>query len=252
MKARWAKNFLILLTLMWTGVATTASGQTGSAAAAAAAAQAPAPAQPNVLPAAPAPAAVAATPAQAATAALRARVRAQRNRAPAQMVAPIERAPAQVPATIATPLAKPKRNANLSQNKPQQHITVSYAEAVKRQHRERHSSAWWKNRYTIIVFVTGRGYYYCDAGYWFPAWGYYPGYEYFDYDGPIYTYGELLPDQVIYNVQRALKELGYYSGGLTGSFSPALRGAIAAFQRDNDLEVTGAIDEPTVQALGLS
>jgi hypothetical protein len=99
--------------------------------------------------------------------------------------------------------------------------------------------------------VVGSGYYYQDAGYWFPAYGYYPSYEYFDYDGPIYTYGELLPDQVIYNVQRGLKELGYYSGGLTGSFSAALRTAIAAFQGDNDLDVTGAIDEATVVALGL-
>jgi len=46
--------------------------------------------------------------------------------------------------------------------------------------------------------------------------GYDPAYNYYDYDGPVYTYGNLLPDQVILNVQRALKQLGYYAGALTG------------------------------------
>ena len=90
-----------------------------------------------------------------------------------------------------------------------------------------------------------------DAGYWFPALGYDPGNENFDYSGPIYTYGNLLPDQVIYNVQRALKELGYYTGPLNASLGPATRAAISAFQQDNDLEITGVVDAPIVEALGL-
>jgi localization factor PodJL len=61
-----------------------------------------------------------------------------------------------------------------------------------------------------------------------------------------------LPDQVIINVQHALKELGYYIGDVTGSLGPASRQALSAYQRDYGLEVTGAIDEPTVQALGLT
>jgi peptidoglycan hydrolase-like protein with peptidoglycan-binding domain len=97
----------------------------------------------------------------------------------------------------------------------------------------------------------GGGYYYFDAGYWFPAWGYDPNYEAYDYDGPIFTYGNLLPDQVIVNVQRALQELGYYSGGINGALSAATRQAISAYQQDEGLEVNGVIDEPTVYALGL-
>ena len=128
---------------------------------------------------------------------------------------------------------------------------ISYADALKRQHHQRHDRQWWTTRYRVIVLVNNIGYYYWDAGYWFPAYGYDPGYEYYDYNGPIYTYGDLLPDQVIYNVQRALKDLGYYAGPLTGSYSGATRAAIAAFQQDNDLDATGAIDEPTVEALGL-
>jgi Putative peptidoglycan binding domain len=128
---------------------------------------------------------------------------------------------------------------------------VNYAEAIKRQHHQRHDRPWWKNHYITIVFVTGQGYYYWDAGYWFPALGFDPRYETYEYNGPIYTYGDLLPDQVIYNVQRALKDLGYYSGNLSGSMSAATINAISAFQGDNGLDATGAIDEPTVEALGL-
>jgi peptidoglycan hydrolase-like protein with peptidoglycan-binding domain len=61
----------------------------------------------------------------------------------------------------------------------------------------------------------------------------------------------LLPDQVIINVQHALKVLGYYVGDVTGSLGPASRQALSAYQRDYGFEVTGAIDEPTVHALGL-
>lgn len=132
-----------------------------------------------------------------------------------------------------------------------QDLAISFVQATQRQHHQRHDHNWWRSRFTTIVFVNNCGYYYWDAGYWFPALGYYPQYENFEYNGPIYTYGNLLPDQVIYNVQRALKELGYYAGQLSGSLSTATRGAISAFQEDNGLEITGAIDAPTVEALGL-
>ncbi len=126
----------------------------------------------------------------------------------------------------------------------------SYAEALRNYRRERHDRNWWKQHFTVIVLVGG-GYYYWDAGYWCPAWGYDPGYESYDYDGPIYTYGNLLPDQVILNVQRALKQLGYYAGGLTGSLGASTRQALASYQQDAGLDVTGAIDAATVEALGL-
>jgi hypothetical protein len=126
----------------------------------------------------------------------------------------------------------------------------SYADALKRCCRERHDCNWWRRHCRTIVFVN-TGYYYLDAGYSYPAYGYDPAYSYYDYDGPIYTYGNLLPDQVIANVQLALKEAGYYVGPITGSLGPATRAALANFQRDYGLVITGAIDEPTVQSLGL-
>ena len=148
----------------------------------------------------------------------------------------------------------PRQNRKNSQAHPKQQAAppaVSYADALKRQHHQRHDRGWWTTHYRVIVLVNNIGYYYWDSGYWFPAYGYAPDYENFDNDGPIYTYGNLLPDQVIYNVQRALKDLGYYEGPLTGSFSGATRSAISAFQADNGLDATGAIDAPTVEALGL-
>jgi hypothetical protein len=129
-------------------------------------------------------------------------------------------------------------------------VRLSYSDAVKRYRHERHDRIWWKQHFTTIVLVGG-GYYYFNAGYWFPAWGYNPVYEFYDYDGPIFTYGNLLPDQVILNVQRALADLGYYNGALSGSLSAATRYAISAYQQDNGLVVNGVVDAPLVYSLGL-
>jgi Putative peptidoglycan binding domain len=126
----------------------------------------------------------------------------------------------------------------------------NYAEALRRYRHERHDHDWWKQHYVVIVLVGG-GYYYQDSGYWYPAWGYDPNYEQYEYDGPIYTYGNLLPDQVITNVQRALKELGYYAGDVNGSLGVNTRQALTAYQQDYGLDTTGVVDEATVRALGL-
>jgi len=127
---------------------------------------------------------------------------------------------------------------------------IAYPEALGRSQRVRHTRFWWTRHFTTIVLVGG-GYYYFDSGYWFPAWGYDPNYEAYDYDGPIFTYGNLLPDQVIVNVQRALADLGYFSGPITGALTPSTRRAISAYQQDEGLEINGVVDGPTVYALGL-
>jgi len=126
----------------------------------------------------------------------------------------------------------------------------NYADAKRRHHHERHDCDWWKQHYIVIVLVGG-GYYYQDSVYWYPACGYNPNYERYEYDGPIYTYGNLLPDQVIINVQNALKQLGYYAGDLNGSLGVDTRQALTAYQQDYGLDITGAVDEATVHALGL-
>jgi Putative peptidoglycan binding domain len=139
---------------------------------------------------------------------------------------------------------KAKRNQQPGKNR------FSYSDALRRNWHEWHDRDWWKQNCNTIVFVTG-GYYFLDASYWYPAYGYDPLNSYYDYDGPIYTYSNLLPDQVIANVQAALQDAGYYFGAITGSLSVETRAALVNFQRDQGLIVTGAVDEPTVEALGL-
>jgi putative peptidoglycan binding protein len=127
---------------------------------------------------------------------------------------------------------------------------LNYSDACHRHWHERHDRNWWHNHCDTIVFIS-TGYYFLDGSYWYPACGYDPFNNYYDYDGPIYTYGNLLPDEVISNVQVALQDAGYYFGAITGSLNVETRAALANFQRDYGLSITGAIDEPTVQTLGL-
>lgn len=126
----------------------------------------------------------------------------------------------------------------------------SFSDAFRCHRHEWHDRNWWKQNCNTIVFVNS-GYYFLDAGYWYPAWGYDPLNSYYDYDGPIYTYGNLLPDEVIANVQVALQDAEYYFGAVTGSLNVETRAALANFQRDYGLPITGAIDQPTIETLGL-
>jgi hypothetical protein len=114
-----------------------------------------------------------------------------------------------------------------------------------------HDRGWWREHHSHIVFVLG-GWWYWNTGYWYPAWGYDP-YGWYPYDGPIYTgYASLTPDQVIVNVQVALRDQGYYAGAIDGDIGPQTRAALAAFQSDNGLAVTSTVDEPTLQTLGVA
>jgi Putative peptidoglycan binding domain len=121
--------------------------------------------------------------------------------------------------------------------------------AFRNYNRQWHDRGWWRSHYDRIVFVNN-GWYYWNAGYWFPAWGYAPSVSYV-YDGPIYGYNGLLPDRVTVNVQEQLARAGYYEGPIDGLLGPMTREAIAAYQADNGLAITSAIDEPTLATLGL-
>src|SRR4051812_97496 len=141
-------------------------------------------------------------------------------------------------------------NNDVGRRKTTSHAPDNYADAIRHYRHERHDHDWWKQHYIVFVLIGG-GYYYQDSGYWYPAWGYDPNFERYDYDGPIYTYGNLLPDQVIVNVQNALKQLGYYTGDVNGSLGVNTRNALTAYQQDYGLDTTGVVDEATVRALGL-
>jgi Putative peptidoglycan binding domain len=113
-----------------------------------------------------------------------------------------------------------------------------------------HDRGWWHSHYNRVVFVYG-GWYYWNSGWWYPAWGYAPN-AYYAYDGPIYAYNSLPPDQVVANVQAALQEQGYYQGEVDGLLGPLTRDALSDYQRDNGLYTTAAIDEPTLESLGMT
>jgi Putative peptidoglycan binding domain len=121
--------------------------------------------------------------------------------------------------------------------------------AFRNYNRQWHDRSWWRSHYTRIIFVNS-GWWYWNAGYWFPAWGFAPSVSYV-YDGPIYGYNGLSPDQVTVNVQEQLAAAGYYDGPIDGVLGPMTREAIAAYQADNGLAVTSAIDEPTLATMGL-
>ncbi len=119
------------------------------------------------------------------------------------------------------------------------------------QDRKHHDHDWWRHHCDAIVFVGG-GFWGWYDGWWYPAWGYDPYYSYYDYNGPIYGYDGLQPDEVIADVQAALQQLGYYAYAVDGVLGPATEAAITNYQRDYGLPVTGAIDPPTVRSLGLN
>ena len=61
--------------------------------------------------------------------------------------------------------------------------------------------------------------------------------------------GIALPQVV--TAQRALSRLGYYQGPTDGSATPALKYAVAAYQRDHGASVTGALDAGTLKLLSV-
>jgi hypothetical protein len=154
-----------------------------------------------------------------------------------------------------------------AQPKPQQVPTVTFNqnyriqgseqwqgpqyEVFRSYHPERHDQGWYHSHYNRVELIGG-GYYYWNNGYWYPAWGYNPSAEYYAYDGPIYVgHRAEPPDKVIADVQAVLQEMGYYRGDVDGLLGPLTREALTAYQADNGLNATAAIDQPTLDSLGM-
>jgi len=147
-----------------------------------------------------------------------------------------------IPATNMPPRsARPVLNFNNSD-------TMSFRDACRR-HQDHHDRDWWRNHCTTIVLIGG-GFYAWDLGYWYPAYGYDNYYSNYAYNGPIYGYDGLPPDQIIANVQYALQQLGYFSEAVDGVLGGVTRSAIEDYQVENNLPVTGAIDRPLLISLG--
>lgn len=121
-----------------------------------------------------------------------------------------------------------------------------------------HRCRWYHNAWVII-----------DP--WFYPWGfgygYYPYGAYSYYDGGYYDdgyapseYSQVPPqsqydsgdgDSSVSEVQSALARAGYYRGAIDGSLGPATRNALKRYQRDQGLAITGRIDRPVIETLGL-
>jgi len=154
---------------------------------------------------------------------------------------------------------------------------------------ERHSANWWHrdwNRrhahfFNNRFFVFDNGFWYgLDAGF-FP-WDYLPYYagDYYPYDystdvqpdynteaDSAYPYGYYtgvqpddntaadngapVADPTVEATQERLAQLGYYNGSVDGVFGRTTRDAVAKYQIDNQLDVTGSLSPDTLQSLGV-
>jgi hypothetical protein len=155
---------------------------------------------------------------------------------------------------------------------------------------ERHDANWhrdWDRRHAH--FFHNR-FFIFDNGFWFGLdpgfypWDYLPYYagDYYPYDyytdvQPDYTtasvndypydyYTGAQPDDntspdngapvadttTVRAVQTELTQLGYYNGPVDGIFGPTTRDAVAKYQIDNQLDVTGSLSPDTLQSLGVA
>jgi hypothetical protein len=110
----------------------------------------------------------------------------------------------------------------------------------------------WRNNAWVIFDL---GFYPYGYGY-YPYGGAYPYYEdgYYDdsYASSEYSQNyDSNADSSVSQVQSALAREGYYRGAIDGSFGPGTRSALRRYQRDHGLDVTGQIDRPVIEALGL-
>ena len=153
---------------------------------------------------------------------------------------------------------------------------------------ERHDANWhrdWDRRHAHFFhnrfFVFDNGFWFgLDPGFY--PWDYLPYYagDYYPYDystdvqpdystspASAYQYGyytgvhpdynnaaanaAAAPDPTVEATQERLAQLGYYNGPVDGIFGPTTRDAVAKYQMDKQLEVTGSLSPDTLQSLGV-
>ena len=98
-----------------------------------------------------------------------------------------------------------------------------------------HHYRWYNNGWFLIDPFP------YDYGYYGAGWGY-------PYYNTTYDTGDDT-GSVSVQVQQELSQDGYYQGPIDGIVGPGTRAAIAAYQRDNGLAVTGNINGPLLDSL---
>ena len=123
--------------------------------------------------------------------------------------------------------------------------------------------SWWGLYPWDYYPYYGYGSYPYDYGYGSYPYDYsydYDGYPYDGYDNssssPDSYYNSYAPsgqysNSVVSAVQSKLASLGYYHGAIDGSLGDESEAALARYQQDQDLSVTGTVTSATLQALGL-
>jgi hypothetical protein len=160
---------------------------------------------------------------------------------------------------------------------------------VKNHASERHDGNWhrdWDRHHShfhhnkVFVFLNG---FWWGLDPWFYsnyAYDYYPyddyGYNPYDYGyGNSYDYsanpydyynyspysdddqqgytgsGQSAANATVSAVQSELSKLGYYNGAIDGALGDQTEAALARYQQDRDLSVTGTMDPATLQSLGI-
>jgi hypothetical protein len=160
---------------------------------------------------------------------------------------------------------------------------------VKNHASERHDGNWhrdWDRHHSHFhhnkVFVFLNGFWWGLDPWYYPyyAYDYYPyddyGYNPYDYSyGNPYDYsanpydyysyspynnddqsgyadsGQSAGNTTVSAVQSELAKLGYYNGEIDGTLGDETEAALARYQEDSDLSVTGTVDAATLQSLGI-
>jgi Putative peptidoglycan binding domain len=143
------------------------------------------------------------------------------------------------------------------------HISERHTAANWHSDWDRHHAHFFHHRFFVF-----------DDGFWFGLddgffpWDYYPYYafDYYPYDyypgyysdvEPYYNdegvaYSNVpSPDPTVTTVQTRLTQLGYYNGPTDGVYGPLTRDAVARYQTDRNLPVTGNLSGGTLQSLGI-
>jgi putative peptidoglycan binding protein len=106
---------------------------------------------------------------------------------------------------------------------------------------------WWPYGYPGYYAYDYYPYGYAPGGYYDP--GVYEGEEYSDQNS--YELPDQNADSIIAAAQEQLSREGYYRGAIDAVISPETRRAIARYQGNHGLRVTGYLTTETLQALGM-
>jgi len=118
-----------------------------------------------------------------------------------------------------------------------------------------HRGDRFRGDFGVGIGVTPYGYGYDDSYLYGDVAPYADYYGDYTVSPPVvstYSYSTSIGDPTVAMVQQRLADMGYAVGGVDGEFGPATSNAIARFQTDQGMVVTGNIDNTLLLSLGIS